>query len=222
MSRFAGVEAVFFDLDGTFADTAPDLAAAANSLRLDRGLDPLPLERLRPMASHGARGLLGEALGLAPGDDSYAPTVEVFLQRYEDALCQHTVVFDGLWPVVEALEARGLAWGIVTNKIMRFAEPLCRALGIAQRAAAVVGGDTTPHTKPHPAPLLHAAALAGVAPQACVYVGDDLRDVQAGRAAGMATVVAAYGYCGNHEPPEAWGGDALIRSPTELRGVLAL
>ncbi|MBU3695020.1 MAG: phosphoglycolate phosphatase [Rhodocyclaceae bacterium] len=216
------LEAVFFDLDGTFADTAPDLAAAANSLRADRGLEPLPLERLRPMASHGARGMLGEALGLTPQDEAYAATAEVFLQRYEAALCVHTVVFDGLWPVVDALEARGLAWGIVTNKAMRFAGPLCRALGIEGRAAAVVGGDTTPHAKPHPAPLLHAASVARVEPGGCIYVGDDLRDVQAGRAAGMRTVAVAYGYNGKGDPPDAWGADHLVMTPAELGGALAL
>ena len=222
MSLLSGVEAVFFDLDGTFADTAPDLAAAANSLRTDRGLEPLPLERLRPMASHGARGMLGEALGMTPDDPAYAATVDIFLQRYEAALCVHTVVFDGLWPVVDALEARGLSWGIVTNKAMRFAGPLCRALGIEGRAAAVVGGDTTPHTKPHPAPLLHAADVARVAAGRCIYVGDDLRDVQAGRAAGMRTVAVSYGYNGKADPPEAWGADHLARTPGELGGVLTL
>lgn len=221
MTLMAGVEAVFFDLDGTFADTAPDLAAAANSLRAERGLQALPLERLRPMASHGARGMLGEALGLAPGDDAYAATVEVFLQRYEAALCVHTVVFDGLWPVVDAIEARGMAWGIVTNKAMRFAAPLCRALGIDGRAAAVVGGDTTPHAKPHPAPLLHAAELARVTAARCIYVGDDLRDVQAGRAAGMRTVAVSYGYNGKADPPEQWGADHWVRTPLELHGLLA-
>jgi len=222
MSAVPGVRAVFFDLDGTFADTAPDLAAAANSLRVERGLDPLPLERLRPMASHGARGLLGEALGLTPQDAAYADACEVFLERYERALCVHTMVFDGLWPVVDALEARGLAWGIVTNKAMRFAGPLCRALGITGRAAAVVGGDSTPHAKPHPAPLLHAATEAMVAPEHCVYVGDDLRDVQAGRAAGMLTVAVTYGYNGKGDPPEAWGADHLVRTPDELGALLAL
>jgi phosphoglycolate phosphatase len=218
----ASLRAVLFDLDGTFADTAPDLAAAANSLRADRGLAPLPVSKLRTMASHGARGLLGEALGLTPQDASYAEVCEEFLRRYETALCVHTVVFDGLWPVVEALEARGLAWGIVTNKAMRFASPLCRALGIEGRAATVVGGDTTPHAKPHPAPLLHAATEAMVAPEHCVYVGDDLRDVQAGQAAGMRTVAAAYGYCGKADPPEAWGADHVISTPRELLDVLSV
>lgn len=216
MSTLTDIAAVFFDLDGTFADTAADLAAAANSLRADRGLAPLPLERLRPMASHGARGMLGEALDLAPGDDAYAATVEVFLQRYESALCVHTAVFEGLWPVVDAIEAGGMAWGIVTNKAMRFAAPLCRVLGIEGRAAAVVGGDTTPHAKPHPAPLLHAASLAQVDPARCVYVGDDLRDVQAGRAAGMRTIAVSYGYNGKSDPPESWGADHLVATPAEL------
>jgi len=216
----APLRAVLFDLDGTFADTAPDLAAAANSLRADRGLPPLPVERLRVMASHGARGLLGEALGLAPQDAGYAAVCEEFLQRYEAALCVHTVVFDGVWPVVEALEARGLAWGIVTNKAKRFTGPLCRALGIAGRAATVVSGDTTAHAKPHPAPLLHAASEAMVAPEQCVYIGDDLRDVQAGHAAGMRTVAAAYGYCGKADPPVAWGADHVVNAPGELRELL--
>lgn len=222
MSRVAGTGAVFFDLDGTFADTAPDLAAAANSLRIERGLEPLPLERLRPMASHGARGLLGEAFGLTPQDDAYPALCEAFLQRYEQGLCVQTVVFEGLWPVVDSLEASGLAWGIVTNKAMRFADPLCRALGITARAAAVVGGDSTPHAKPHPAPLIHAATLAGVEPERCVYVGDDLRDVQAGRAAGMRTVAVAYGYNGKGDAPDAWGADHFVRTPHELGAVLAL
>ncbi len=216
MSRPSNYAAVFFDLDGTFADTAPDLAAAANSLRIDRGFDPLPLERLRPMASHGARGMLGEALGLCPDDSAYGATVEVFLQRYEAALCVQTKVFDGIWDLVDAIEAQGLVWGIVTNKAMRFAAPLCRALGVDGRAVAVVGGDTTPHAKPHPAPLLHAAELARLAPEGCIYVGDDLRDVQAGRAAGMRTVAVEWGYNGKAEPPSAWGADDVVATPRAL------
>ncbi|MCS6765736.1 MAG: phosphoglycolate phosphatase [Candidatus Protistobacter heckmanni] len=207
---------ILFDLDGTLADTAPDLAAAANSLRVDRGLEPLPLEVLRPVASAGARGLIGAALGIKPGDDEFETLKHTFLDRYEQDLCARTTLFAEVPELLDQLEAGGRSWGVVTNKAERFALPLLRELGLAARAAAIVGGDTTAHTKPHPLPLLHAAELAGVAAQRCVYVGDDLRDIQAGKAASMPTVAAAYGYCGDADPPEQWGADLLIRSPAEL------
>jgi phosphoglycolate phosphatase len=209
-------DAVFFDLDGTLADTAPDLAAAANRLVVERGLPPVAYEKLRPVASHGARGLIGAAFGKSPEDPEFPTLRDTFLDYYEADIAVHTRLFDGMDEVLARLEAAGIRWGIVTNKIARFTVPLVAAIGLAPRASAVVSGDTTAHAKPHPAPLLHAAEVSGVAPARCLYVGDDLRDIQAGKAAGMATVTAAYGYCGDGEPPEAWGADYLIRHPAEL------
>lgn len=209
-------DAIFFDLDGTLADTAPDLAAAANRLVVEHGMAPVPYEKLRPVASHGARGLIGAAFGKRPEDPEFPALRDTFLDYYEADIAVHTRLFDGMDEVLARLEADGIVWGIVTNKIARFTVPLVAAIGLTPRAAAVVSGDTTAHAKPHPAPLLHAAAVSGVAPQRCMYVGDDLRDIQAGKAAGMATVSAAYGYCGDAEPPESWGADFLIRHPSEL------
>ncbi len=212
----ATFDAVFFDLDGTLADTAPDLAAAANRLVVEHGMMPVAYEKLRPVASHGARGLIGAAFGKRPEDPEFPSLRDTFLDYYEADIAVHTHLFDGMAEVLARLEANGIRWGIVTNKIARFTVPLVKAIGLAPRASAVVSGDTTPHAKPHPAPLLHAAKLSGVAPARCMYVGDDLRDIQAGKAAGMATVSAAYGYCGDSEPPETWGADYLIRHPSEL------
>ena len=212
----AGIQAVLFDLDGTLIDSAPDLAGAANRLRELRGLPPVPYAQLRPLVGTGARGMIGGAFGLGPGDAEFEALRDEFLALYERGLLQQTAVFDPMVPVLQELEAAGLPWGIVTNKAERFTHPVVRGLGLDRRAGAVVCGDTTPHAKPHPAPLLEAARRIGVAPEACVYVGDDLRDVQAGRAAGMATLAAAWGYLGQGEAIEAWGADALLESPAEL------
>ena len=212
----ARIELVLFDLDGTLADTAPDLAAAANRQRFDRGLEPLPIEQLRPMASHGARGLLGRALGLAPGDAGYEEARLEFLAYYEGALCIHTRLFAGMADTLDRLEADGRRWGVVTNKAARFTEPLMEQLGLHRRAACVVSGDTTPHAKPHPAPLLHALRACGIAARQGVYVGDDRRDIEAGRAASMRTVIAAYGYLGDAPNTGDWGADHAIDSPTAL------
>ena len=210
------IDLVLFDLDGTLADTAPDLAAAANRQRTERGLAPLPIEHLRPMASHGARGLVGRALGLAPGDDGYEAARLEFLSFYEQALCVHTRLFAGMAETLERLEADGRRWGVVTNKASRFTGPLMQQLGLHERAAVIVSGDTTPHAKPHPAPIEHALAACTVASARAVYVGDDRRDIEAGRAARVATVVAAYGYLGAGADISAWGGDHVIDSPTQL------
>jgi phosphoglycolate phosphatase len=214
------IDLVLFDLDGTLADTAPDLAAAANRQRADLGMEPLPIGELRPLASHGARGLIGRALGLAPGDAGYEASRLQFLAYYEQALCVHTRLFAGMAEALDRLESGGRRWGVVTNKAMRFTEPLLRSLELHRRAACIVGGDSTPHPKPHPAPLRHALDIAGVAAARAVYVGDDLRDVQAGRAAGMRTVVAAYGYLGDGPPVEQWGADHIIATPDDLLSLL--
>ncbi|MCU0938382.1 MAG: HAD-IA family hydrolase [Burkholderiaceae bacterium] len=212
---------VLFDLDGTLADTAPDLAATANAMRVARGFDALPFDVLRPLASHGARGLLGRALGVLPEQAEYEALRQEFFDRYEAALCVHTRLFGGIEPLLADLESAGRPWGIVTNKIARFTDPLVAALDLTRRAACVVSGDTTAHAKPHPAPLLHAAALAARAAEQAIYVGDDLRDIQAGRAAGMATVAVRYGYLGEATPIEHWGADHIAATPAALHRLLS-
>jgi N-acetyl-D-muramate 6-phosphate phosphatase len=220
--RVRAVRAVLFDLDGTLVDSAPDLAGAANDLRAERGLAPLPYAALRPMVGAGARGMVGAALGIAPGEAGYEALRDAFLARYEGRLLQQTAVFEAMQPVLAALDAAALPWGIVTNKALRFAAPLVAGLALDGRAAVLIGGDSTPFTKPHPEPLLEAARRLGVDAAACVYVGDDHRDVIAGRAAGMPTLAAAWGYLGNGEPIGAWGADAVIEEPIRLLHWLGL
>ncbi|HEV3426100.1 MAG TPA: HAD-IA family hydrolase [Paraburkholderia sp.] len=213
-------QAVLFDLDGTLADTAPDLAAAVNKMRHERGLDMVPLDDLRPLASAGARGLIGGAFGIGPEHHEFASMREEFLANYEADLCIETTLFPGIDAILDELDARSVRWGIVTNKVSRLTEPLVAQLGLDLRAGCVVSGDTTPHAKPHPAPLLHAARELDLAPERIVYVGDDLRDVQAGFAAGMVTVAAAYGYCGKDIPPARWHAQHVVQSPAELQKLL--
>lgn len=210
------MKAVLFDLDGTLVDSAPDLAATANGMRAARGLAPLPYEALRRMVGAGARGMIGTAFGIAPGDERFDALRIEFLDRYAQGLLERTQVFPAMQPALAALEAAGLPWGIVTNKAERFTRPLVAGLPLLAAAAAVVAGDTTPHSKPHPAPLLEAARRMGLPPADCAYVGDDLRDVQAGRAAGMSTVVAAWGYLGDGEPIQTWGADTIVEDPAAL------
>jgi 2-phosphoglycolate phosphatase len=212
--------AVLFDLDGTLADTAPDLVAAANKMRADRRLEMLAFEQLRPLASAGARGLIGGAFGIGPEHHDFPSMREEFLANYEADLCIESTLFPGIDILLDELDARGIGWGIVTNKVGRLAVPLVELLGLAARARCVVSGDTTPHAKPHPAPLLYAANELALAPQELVYVGDDLRDIQAGFAAGMVTVAAAYGYCGTDLPPDMWHAEHIVDSPAQLRSLL--
>ena len=210
------IDCVLFDLDGTLADTAPDLAAALNKMRTDRGMHGLPLDPLRRMASSGARGLVGVGFGLKPGDPGYEAHRVEFLDNYERALNVHTRLFDGVPELLASLEAMPRKWGVVTNKAKRFTDPLAQLIGFTARAACVVSGDTTPHAKPHPAPLLHAAQVSGVDPLRCIYIGDDLRDIQAGRAAGMRTLAVSWGYLGEGEAPASWGADAVIDTPAAV------
>jgi phosphoglycolate phosphatase len=212
----AALRGVLFDLDGTLIDSAPDLAGAANRLRADHGLAALPLETLRPMVGSGARGMVGVAFGVAPGDPRFEALRDAFLAHYEAGLLQRTQPFDGVLDMLAALEADGIAWGIVTNKATRFTLPIAAGLGLSQRAGVVVCGDTTPHSKPHPEPLLHAARALGLAPEHVAYVGDDLRDAQAARAAGMPMLAATWGYLGQGEPVHEWGADALVDKPSQL------
>lgn len=216
------IRAVLFDLDGTLVDSAPDLAGAANEMRALSGLPALPFELLRPMVGTGARGMLEVALSVLPGDADFERLRGEFLGRYEARMLQSTVLFAAVDALLESLQCRDLPWGIVTNKAERFAMPLTRALGLHSRAAAVIAGDSTPFSKPHPGPLLEAARRVGVDPRHCVYVGDDLRDVEAGRAAGMTTVAAAWGYLGRGAPIRDWGADIVVESPDQVLKSLGL
>ena len=212
IARPLPVRAVLFDLDGTLADTAGDLAAALNRVRADRKLPPLPVATLRPHASDGSRGMLGAGLGATREQPDWDALKDSFLDYYAAALAVQTRLFADAERVLAEIDRRRLAWGIVTNKAARFTLPLLERLDLASRAHVVVCGDTTAHTKPHPAPLLYAAAELGVDAKGCVYVGDAERDVAAARAAGMTSLVARYGYIASDVAPEAWGPDGLIDS----------
>ena len=214
------VRAVLFDLDGTFADTAPDMANSLNHVRRQRGLEPVPLSVLRPHVSNGARGMIAGGFNLRPEDSDYAELREAVLEHYAANICIDSRWFDGTDALVEELERRGIAWGIVTNKITRLALPLLDALAVTPRAACIVCGDTCAHAKPHPAPLLHAAALLGLPPAECLYIGDDERDILSANAAGMRGVVAMYGYLGVLNPPHQWPAAAWVDSPEEILALL--
>jgi len=208
--------AVLFDLDGTLADTAPDLARALNRVRAAHGLQPMPLETTRAYTSSGARGLLKIGFGLEPGDPRYEPLRLQFLDFYAAEICVDTQLFEGMAELLEQLDRERLPWGVVTNKAERFTFPVLHGLQLGERAACIVGGDTTGRLKPHPDPLLHAAAALQLPPAACLYVGDDLRDVQAARAAGMPVLAARYGYLGDGGSIESWQADAIIEHPRQV------
>ncbi len=210
------VDAVLFDLDGTLIDSAPDLGAAADRMRVRRGLASLPLQQYRHMAGAGARGMLSIAFGMTSDDARFAEFKEEFFLNYEQCMTQRTCAFAGVPELIDQLHLRGLPWGVVTNKAARFTDPLTRAMPLFASAAVVISGDTTAHAKPHPEPLLEAARRIGVVPSRCIYVGDDERDVVAGLAAGMATVAATYGYLGLKADPGLWGAHAAIDHPMAL------
>ena len=213
---FKDARAVLFDLDGTLIDSAPDLGAAADKMRTDRGLPSLPLHAYHHMAGAGARGMIGVAFGHGPDHPDYEALKHEFLANYEACMTERTRAFDGVTELIGAITQAGLAWGVVTNKMERFALPLTRHMPLFASAAAVVGGDTTPHAKPHPAPLLEAARRLELEPVHCIYVGDDERDIAAGLAAGMPTVAARYGYLGQKADTLSWGAHAHIDTPLEL------
>jgi phosphoglycolate phosphatase len=210
------IGAVLFDLDGTLADTAPDMARTVNEMRRRRGLEPILEAQVRPHVSRGARGMIMAAFGVAPEHGDYVSMRDEFLQIYESNLCIDSRLFPGMAELLERLEALGIQWGVVTNKYERFAVPLLERFGLGDRVGVVIGGDTCARAKPFPDPLLRAAERLGIAPHRTLYVGDDERDVQAARAAGMPVLVAGYGYLGDGPPAALWGADGVIGSPLEV------
>jgi phosphoglycolate phosphatase len=217
---FNDIDAVLFDLDGTLIDSAPDLGAAADKMRTDRGLESLPLSLYRPLAGAGARGMLSVAFGLIPSDAGFDEMKEEFFANYEVRLVESTYVFEGVTELIARICQGGLKWGVVTNKSARFTVPLTRAIPLFTTAQTIISGDTMPHAKPHPAPLLEAARQLELLPGRCIYVGDDERDIVAGRAAGMPTVAAAYGYLGAVSDTANWNADFTITAPSDLLKLL--
>jgi phosphoglycolate phosphatase len=210
------IDCVLFDLDGTLVDTAPDLGFALNALRRKQGLHPLPMDAIRPQASHGTRGLIGLGFGLTPDDPEFAALRESFLELYEQHLLHTSVPFDGIPALLKDLEQQGLPWGVVTNKPARYTEPLLAHLGLSSRARCIVSGDSCPQPKPHPCSLLTAASQCGSSPGRCLYVGDAQRDIEAAGAAGMPAVVAEWGYIADDEDPDSWGAHGSVRTPAEI------
>ena len=213
-------QAVLFDLDGTLIDSAPDLGAAADKMRTDRGMPSLDYALYRPMAGSGAKGMLEIAFGMAPEHPDYEDFKEEFLSNYEQAMTVRSVIFEGVHDLLAHLQAKGMLWGVVTNKHQRFTLPLTAQLPLFATAKAIVSGDTTPHAKPHPEPLFEAARRMQLPPEYCWYVGDDERDIVAGKAAGMTTVAAHYGYLGSQAKVLNWGADHIIHSPLALAELL--
>ncbi len=210
------VKTVLFDLDGTLADTAPDLANALNAVLMANGREPLPFEAIRPAVSHGGMALIQLGFNLAPDNPDFEPLRRQLLEHYAAHIADETQLFPGMENVLEALEADGRNWGVVTNKPGWLTEPLLDALGLLPRAACVVSGDTLPERKPDPAPLHHACRLAGSQTAECVYIGDAERDILAGRQAGMPTLVARFGYLGEDDRPETWGAHGMVDRPDEI------
>jgi N-acetyl-D-muramate 6-phosphate phosphatase len=214
------ISTILFDLDGTLVDTAPDLGYALN-LQLQRhGKAPLSDAAIRPFASHGSRGLIGLGFGITPQDDSFIKMRDEYLALYDTVFTRSPVLLPGIAELLQAIENKGLKWGIVTNKPRRFTEGLIESMALHKRAACVVSGDDAPQPKPSPATLLLACSQVGVKPEHCMYVGDAERDIIAGKAAGMQTVVALFGYIDVTDRPHEWGADVLINTPNELLEII--
>jgi phosphoglycolate phosphatase len=220
MAVLNDIGGVLFDLDGTFADTAHDLAFALNQTLHHFGREQLPFDAIRPVVSHGGIALIRLGFDLGPDDKGYTPRREHLLRVYQDNIARQTRLFDGMEQVIDTLEAAGIPWGIVTNKPAWLTDPLMEAMRFTQRTNCIVSGDTCDHSKPHPQPMLHAASLIRTDPGACLYLGDARRDIEAGKAAGMKTAAAAYGYIEPHDPAESWDADWLITHPLELLAIL--
>ena len=213
------IDAVLFDLDGTLVDTAPDMVAVLQEMQQAHDLKPVPYEVGRANVSNGAIGLL--SVGFPDAHAEYhSPLHLEYLERYEQRLCVDSVVFPGLEPLLDELDAADVCWGIVTNKPERLTQPLLQALNLESRSAGNVSGDTLTERKPHPAPMLHACRLINVAPKNAVYVGDAARDIEAGQAAGMATIAAAYGYITSDDDPSRWGADKIATDTEDLAKLL--
>lgn len=210
------IQTVLFDLDGTLLDTAPDLAAALNTVLREQQRPPLPLEQLRPWVSLGGKAMIKNGLNIQEDDERFPELYQRFLTFYAAHLAEHTCLFPGMAEVLTTLEARQLNWGIVTNKVKGLTQPLLQQLALTQRSVCTVSGDTLAHKKPHPAPLLYACQRAGCLPQHCVYIGDAQRDIEAGQRAGMHTLVALYGYIGADDQPAEWGASAMLHQPQDM------
>jgi 2-phosphoglycolate phosphatase len=208
--------AVLFDLDGTLVDTAPDLAFALNTLLEEQGQATLPYEDIRPVASHGSVALLKLGFGISPENGGFKSLQQRFIELYQHNIDRETVLFDGMEAVIDKLDTSNISWGIITNKPAFLTDPLVEKLGLAERAACVVSGDTTAHSKPHPAPMLHACNLIKHNPHDCLYIGDAKRDIEAGKNARMQTITARWGYLGENDKPENWQADAIIDHPREI------
>ncbi len=211
----ATTRGVLFDLDGTLVDSAPDLALALNLLRAEMGLRPLPFAQIRPEVSNGGTALIRLGFRRGPDDAEFEPLRRRFLELYQQNLTTHTRLFPGMEELLESLEQEGIRWGVVTNKPGWLTDPLLEQLDLARRAACVVSGDTLAQCKPHPAPLLYASHRIGCSPAECIYLGDARRDIEAGRSAGMRTLVALFGYIGEEEDPRRWKADGMIRQPQQ-------
>ena len=214
------ISCVLFDLDGTLIDTAPDLVACLNKTLIEYDFPPVSFDFVKPNVSFGAVAMIDASIDKNVDTPTRERMLDAMLSLYENNIATHSDFFDGMREVLAFIESHNISWGIVTNKSERFTKPLTEHMGLLQRAASTVSGDTTPHSKPHPEPILHAARMANIDPSQSVYVGDDIRDIVAGKAAGMKTIAAAYGYCGCEEPPEGWGADYLVRHPRDLLEII--
>ncbi len=210
------IQSILFDLDGTLADTAPDLGYALNQVLQRTGREPLSLDAVRLAASNGSAALIRLGFGEKLDQATFNRYQQELLGIYQDNLTRETRLMEGMEPLLEQLENRSIPWGVVTNKPSRFTDPLMQQLNLSQRAACIVSGDTTPHSKPHPAPLLHACKLTGVAPEQTIYIGDHGRDIVAGKNAGMATIACRFGYLSAEEDIDSWGADSVIDHPQEI------